>query len=303
MATCYFAHPVPADIFGPMATSTQLTSAGLRTIANTACTGSALDLGATVTGWKPRGGPDVLFLSRDALVGEGDEIHGGIPICAPWFGHGRDDVVVAHPHGLVRWVPWRLVEERESEASTTLVWELTGAETAHLPGSLDYPPDIRFRYEALFAETLTCTLTVGSPSTSFVLDEAFHCYFSVSGIHDVTISGLEGHRYRDYTDGATWHDSDGELRITGHTDRIYDGAPTVAIRDANRVLTLRTTGASSTVVWNPGPEGAQTLTGWAADEWKAMVCVEFGNVQHRAVTVPAGGAHILSMEVASEPLI
>ncbi len=285
-----------------MATSTQLTSAELRPVANTACTGSALDLGATVIGWKPGGGSDVLFLSRDALVGEGDEIHGGIPICAPWFGHGRDDVEVPRPHGLVRWVPWRLVEERASDASTTLVWELTGAQTAHLPGASGYPSDIWFRYVAQFAETLTCTLTVGSPSTPFVLDQIFHSYFSVSGVDDVTISGLEGYRYRDYTDGATWHDSEGELRITGHTDRIYDGTGVLSIRDATRVLTMRSTGASSTVVWNPGPEGAQSLTGWAADEWNTMVCVEVGNVQHHAVTVPAGGSHTLTMEVSSEPL-
>ncbi len=285
-----------------MATPSELSSAGLRPVANKACTGSALDLGATVTGWKPRGGPEVLFLSRDALVCEGDEIHGGVPICAPWFGRGRDDVEVPHPHGLVRWVPWRLAEERTSEAATTLVWELAGPEVAHLPGAENYPSDIWFRHEATFAETLTIALTIGSPSTSFVLDEALHTYFSVSGIHDVTIFGLGNTRYRDYTDSATWHHSDEELHIPGHTDRIYDGAGTVTIRDATRTLTLRASAASNTVVWNPGPAGAQTLTGWASDEWETMVCVETGNVQHNAVTVPAGGSHTLTLEISSDPL-
>lgn len=292
----------PFDILGTMATTQQLTSAGLRSVANTACTGSALDLGATVIGWTPRGGAEVLFLSRDARVGEGDEIHGGIPICAPWFGHGRDDVEVPRPHGLARWVPWRLVEERASQDATTLVWELAGPDTAHLPGAEDYPSDIWFRHEAEYADTLTLTLTVGSPSTAFVLDEALHAYFSVSGIKDVTIVGLEDTRYRDYTDGATWHGPESELHIPGHTDRIYDGAGTVSIRDASRALTLRSTGASNTVVWNPGPEGAQTLTGWAGDEWETMVCVEVGNIQHNAVTVPAGGSHTLTLEISSDLL-
>ncbi len=279
-----------------MATSTQLTSAGLRRVANAACTGSALDLGATVIGWRPQSEREVLFLSRDAHVATGDEIHGGVPLCAPWFGHGRDDAEVPHPHGLVRWVPWRLVEQRESEGSTSLVWELSGSEIAHLPGAANYPSDIQFRYEVRFAEVLTCTLRTGSPSTSFVLDQVFHSYFSVSRIEDVVISGLGG-RYRDYTEDAAWHDSSGELRITGHTDRIYDGADVIRIRDAERELMVRSDGASSTVVWNPGPEGAQSLIGWAAEEWETMVCVEVGNVQHNAVTVPAGGTHTLSMTI------
>ena len=240
-------------------------------------------------------------MSRDALVGEGDEIHGGVPICAPWFGKGLDDVDVPRPHGLVRWVPWRLTEERSTDGATTLIWELEGQETAHLPGADAYPSDIWFRYRATFAETLTLTLTIGSPTTTFVLDQALHAYFSVSAIHDVTIFGLEGARYRDYTAGATWHDSTRALNIDGHTDRIYDRADTLVIRDATRSLTLRSTGASNTIVWNPGPAGADTLTGWAANEWETMVCVEVGNVQRNAVTVTAGGSHSLTLEISSAP--
>lgn len=284
-----------------MATPGQLTSAGQRTVSNAACTGSALDLGATVIGWRPRGQSEVLFLSRDALVGEGDEIHGGVPICAPWFGRGRDDVEVPRAHGLVRWVPWRLVEERTTENATTLVWELDGAETAHLPGADAYPSDIWFTYTATFGETLTLTLTIGSPTTTFVLDQALHAYFSVSGIQDVTILGLEEARFRDCADDGSWHDSSGTLTIPGHTDRIYDGAGELVLRDATRSVTLRSTGASNTIVWNPGPAGAQTLTGWAPNEWETMVCVEVGNVQHNAVTVPAGGSHTLGLEISSGP--
>ncbi len=302
MATCYFAAVPRTATLISMATPEDLTSAGLRPVSNTSCTGAALDLGATVIGWKPRGGREVLFLSREALVGEGDEIHGGIPICAPWFGHGRDDVEVPRPHGLVRWVPWRLADEHTSDGATTLVWELTGRETAHLPGAHDYPFDIWFRHEVRFAETLTVTLTIGSPSKSFVLDEALHTYFSVSGLTDVVIDGLEDTAYRDYTQGATWHESHSELRVAGHTDRIYDGAGMIVIRDATRRIALRTTGAANTVVWNPGRAGAQTLTGWAGEEWEAMVCVEVGNVQHRAVAVPAGGSHTLSLEISLDSL-
>lgn len=285
-----------------MATPEDLTAAGLRTIANSAGRGAALDLGATVISWQPAGQPDVLFLSREARVGIGHEIHGGIPICAPWFGHGRDDVEVPRPHGLVRWVMWRLVSERVEDDATTLVWELDGDDIAHLPGAQDYPSDISFRHEARFGTTLMLSLTISSPTSSFVLDQAFHTYFAVSDIRDVVIDGLDGTRYRDYTDGASWHESSGSLRVPGHTDRIYDHAGDVTITDAERVLTLRTRGGANTVVWNPGPEGAQSLRGWAGDEWTGMVCVEVGNVQHNAVTVPVGGAHTLTLEIESRPV-
>ena len=280
-----------------MPTAEELAAAGLRTTVNSTCRGTALDLGATVTSWKPRGQRDVLFLSREALVGVDDEIHGGIPICAPWFGKGRDDVHVPRPHGLVRWVPGRLVEGTTTDDMTTLVWELSGADVAHLPGAGDYPSDIWFRHEVRFGERLHLSFTAGSPSTSFVLDEAFHCYFAVSEITDVVIDGLAGSRYRDYTDGATWHDAEDVLRVPGHTDRIYDAPGNVTITDDDRVITLRPTDAASTIVWNPGPRGAESLTGWAAEEWTQMVCVEVGNVQRSAVTVPAGGSHTLALDV------
>lgn len=285
-----------------MATRAELTAAGLRSITNATCAGSALDLGATVTGWTPNGQPDVLFLSRDALVSKGDEIHGGIPLCAPWFGRGRDDVDVPRPHGLVRWVPWRLVSEVADGDSTTLVWELDGSSISHLPGADNYPPDITFRHVVRYGSTLTLSLTAASPSTSFVLDEAFHTYFAVSDVKDVVIDGLAGRTYRDYTDDARRYESTDALRVPGHMDRIYEGAPTVTITDADRVLTLTTLGGANTVVWNPGPEGAHTLQGWAGDEWTSMVCVEVGNVQHNAVTVPAGGSHTLSLEISSHAL-
>ncbi len=285
----------------PMATPEELVSAGLRTVSNSACEAAALDLGATVTRWRPGGQPDVLFLSREALVGAGDEIHGGIPLCAPWFGSGRDGVEVPHTHGLVRWVPWRLVSETSTGDATTLVWELHGDAVDHLPGATAYPSDIWFRHEVTFGVTLELVLTIGSPSSDFVLDAAFHTYFAVSDVRDTVIDGLSGIRYRDYMDEGRWHDSDGGLRLAGHTDRIYNGVPEVRITDADRVLTLRGHGITNTIVWNPGPEGADSLTGWAGDEWTRMVAVEVGNVQGNAVTVPAGGTHTMSMQVTARP--
>lgn len=279
-----------------MATQAELVAAGLRTLKTQDGALSAVDLGATVLSWSPAGGDDVLFLSRDALVGVGDEIHGGIPLCAPWFGQGRDGATVAAPHGLVRWAPWRLVHQSPS----TLVWEVTSAELAHLPGAADYPGDLRYRAEVVMGQGLSLSLTVDSPSEEFVLDDALHCYFAVSDEAPVVIGGLEGEPYRDYDQGGAEQPGAAEpVRVDGPVNRVYQRAGQLTITDAHRTISLATNGAASTILWNPGPDAGRP--GLADDEWRRFVCVEVGNVQSGAVTVPAGGSHTLGLEVAVSP--
>ena len=61
------------------------------------------DVGAQAASWKPAalGGKEAFFMAADRPWGE--EVHGGVPICWPWFG-GRG----APPsHGIVRYVQWR----------------------------------------------------------------------------------------------------------------------------------------------------------------------------------------------------
>lgn len=261
-----------------MATPTDLAAAGPRTVTNAHCTASALDLGATVLSWRPHGGDEVLFLSPEAAVGEGLELHGGIPICAPWFGRGRAGVDVPRPHGLVRWVPWELVARTDDERGTHLDWVLDASAVAHLPGADAYPADLRFRHEVTFGADLDLRLTVTSPTTEFILDEAFHSYFAVDAAN-TRIHGLPG----------------GTLAPNHPLDEVVHTDADITIETPGRVLTIRASGAASAVVWNPGSE---VPSNFGAEEWRNMVCVEVGNVQTEAVTVPAGGSHTLGMTVS-----
>lgn len=281
-----------------MASPDDLARAGLRTVSDDLCHAEAMDLGATVLSWRPAGQEEVLFLSREAAVGPGLETHGGIPICAPWFSGGRPEVTVPRIHGLVRWVPWRLVEQGPVQGGTRLVWELGARDFADAPGADAYPPDLRFRHEVTFGAALDLRFTISSPSTDCVVDEAFHTYFRVPA-HETHIHGLEGVPFRDFAgDGSRWDFSDDAVVPDRHVDRVYRGAAEVTISTPSRDLLIRSAGADSVIVWNPGP---QVPDDFAPDEWVDMVCVEIGNVLTDAVTVPAGGSHTLAMSVSVRP--
>lgn len=278
-----------------MATPHDLAAAGLRAFSNPYCTGTAVDLGATVLSWRPTGGDEVLFLSRDAAVGVDEEVHGGIPICAPWFGRGRAGVDVPRPHGLVRWVPWQFVEQHTDATGTHVAWELDAADVADLPGAADYPSDLRYRHEVSLGAELELRFTVSSPTTSFVLDEAFHCYFSVPAA-DTRILGLDGATVRDHSvDPPRDASQSGAVVPDGPVDLVLRSSVPVTIATPRRDIVLTPSGASSVVVWNPGPE---VPADFAADEWPHMVCVEVGNVRDDAVTVPAGGSHTLGVRIS-----
>lgn len=274
-----------------MPTDDDLRAAGLRTLHTDAAEGAALDLGATVLSWRPHGNDEVLFVSRKALVAPGDEIHGGIPVCAPWFGKGRDGVAVPHIHGLVRWVPWRLTRAETDH----LAWELHQRDVAHLPGAEAYPDDLTYRLEARFGTTLEVHLTVASPTTTFVLDEGLHAYLRVEDVTACRVEGLAGAVFRDFAVDAEQDVAHHPVRFGHPVDRVYrhDGSATLV--EGTRRVTVSQEGGSNIVVWNPGP--GVDLLGFAEDEWRSMVCVEVGNVQQDAVVVEAGGQHTLTLRL------
>lgn len=253
-----------------------------RSIRNSNCSASAMDRGATITSWHPQDAHEALFVTRDANPDA--EFHGGIPICAPWFGTGREDVEVPHKHGLVRWVDWEFRGASELGGATRLTWELEQEAVAHLPGAERYPSDLHYRYEATFGARLDVALTIASPSEACVVDQALHSYFLVNNVRQARVQGLPG----------------GALEVPGHHDEIHfgaldDGGVEIVLPD--RVISVQASGARDVIVWNPGPEYAATLADFAGDDWSRMLCVEVGNVQHHAVDIPAGGSHTMAMTI------
>ena len=232
-------------------------------------------------------------MSRAAELTPGAMWHGGIPVCAPWFGRGQGDWDVPHGHGLVSRVPWATESVEQDDDGATVVLTLTSAEVAHLPGAGRYPDDLTYRLEiAAGAGALTVALEMASPTRETGVDLAFHPYLR-SDPTQATITGLEGAAFQDAAHGWEPGRTEGDFRFDGHTDLVFAEAPSLFLDDGRRTLRLSHQGATRTVVWNPGPENSQVAEG----EWREFVCVEFGNVRDGAVTIPAGGQHRLAMTI------
>ncbi|MDO4784739.1 MAG: D-hexose-6-phosphate mutarotase, partial [Propionibacteriaceae bacterium] len=244
------------------------------------------------------GQPDVLWVSAESAYRAGRSIRGGIPICAPWFGAGRGEEPVPQAHGFVRAVPWHLVAARQDGPVVELVFGLESADVAGQPGAERYPLDLGYRYTVRFGAQLEVALTVTSPSSPFVLDEALHTYFAVSDVRAICVRGLDGVSYLDKTAAGAHGTQSGDIRFDAETDRVYAGAPVTEIIDGSRRTRVTPSGSASTVVWNPWADRAREMAEFGDDEWISMVCVETANALEGAVSVPAGGSTTLGVTIS-----
>lgn len=264
---------------------------------------TAYDHGAQLATWERRGQP-VLYLSRRARFGAGSAIRGGVPICWPWFGPGRDG---AHSpsHGFARIAPWRLTDQATEGTTGRLVWELGPADVAGLPGRNLWPHDFLARCEVTVGDAARVALTVHNTGTeSCGYEVALHSYLVVGDIHRVVLTGLSGSTWFDKVAGGM-HRQDGAMRFAGETDRIYHSATPVEVHDPvlNRTLRITSEGAADTIVWNPGPEKGQDIPDMHSDDWQRLVCVESGNVADHAISLAPGATWTTAtaITVASTP--
>ncbi len=250
--------------------------------------------GAQVLSFVPRGGHDWLWVSERARWAAGAALRGGIPVCFPWFGpHATAPGFPAH--GFARTRVWRFSGAREESGAIAV--ELTLADDDAT--ALLFP----HRFEARLTVTVGAELSLAFEVTNtgpdeFSFEVALHTYFAISNVADVAIEGLTGHDYVDkVAGGVTRQDASAPLRIAGEVDRVYDGSGPVTLRDpaAGRALRIESTGARSTVVWNPAAGKTATLSDLAPDAWCRFVCVETGAIGARRITLPAGRRHRLAV--------
>src|SRR5271166_1011353 len=129
--------------------------------------------GAHITSWKPRGGEEVIFLSKHSRWEEGHAIRGGIPICFPWF-RGKADDAQAPAHGFVRTKGWQIESiTRTGEAVTVSMFTQSDEGTKKW-----WPADFRLKHRATFGKALRLELEVtNTGKTPLRFEEALHAYY------------------------------------------------------------------------------------------------------------------------------
>ena len=256
---------------------------GFVAIATPDCVAEIALQGAQVLHWRPQGQADVLWCAPLPPAGSGKAIRGGIPVCWPWFGPHATDATQPQ-HGLVRTANWTLVETAVTVAGARAVFELESWNCV-----------IRLALEA--GRTLSVALSTRNiGATPVIITEALHTYFRVGDVNSISIAGLDGHHYRDNTDGGREKCQYGDCRIAGETIALFDAAPDVCNIDDplfGRRIAIRRDGGQSTVIWNPGA-AAVKISDLPAGEQQHFVCIESGNVGAAAVTVMPGTTHQLA---------
>lgn len=258
----------------------------------------AYDHGAHVTAWSPDETP-VVFTSAEAVYAADKAIRGGIPVCFPWFGPGRDG---QHrpAHGPARLARWQLLRMIERDDVTTLQWRLSETELAGLPGAELAPARFEVVCEQRFGADLDIQLRVRNTGTGwFSFEAALHTYLHVGDIEQVTLDGLGGSEFVDKVTGATDTQRDG-VRFTGETDRVYASTADVVVDDPalGRRITVAKEGSATTVVWNPWADKARDMTDLGDDEWRRFVCVETANTGSDAVHLGVGESHLMRLRLS-----
>ena len=250
--------------------------------------------GGQVLSFQPHGEEKVLWLSPDAVYGEGKAIRGGIPICWPWFSKRAEG---GPNHGFARTNSWRLKEQSTLEGGETRLL-LSLPETTHAAwnGSASLATEI------VIGKELKVSLIMQNIGDTLVaISQALHTYFNVSNVEDITVEGLAGRRYLDEADNQKAYVQEGDVTLKGEVDRAYlNTSDTCTIIDPGlqRKIVIRKSGSNGTIVWNPGAELAQQMADVPDEGYRSMVCVETATLPALAVQLEPGQSHTMSMNIS-----
>jgi glucose-6-phosphate 1-epimerase len=266
--------------------------------------GSVYLHGAQVTSWVPAGQSPVIWMSGASAFDRGKAIRGGVPICFPWFGPGRDGQM-SPAHGFARLAEWPLVSAVDLDGVVTLTFGLTDSDVEDLPGASAWAHPFELTYVVTFGTELTLALTVrNTGADEFSYEEALHSYFAVPDIDQVRVEGLDGSRYLDKTArNETYSLQRGPLRLDGPTDSVFESADAATIVDAKAGRSIRVAkyGSSNTVVWNPWRKKAAAMSDFGDQEWAGMICVETANVLDFAISLRPRAAHTVAARYSLSP--
>lgn len=235
--------------------------------------------GGHLVSWQPAGAGERLFCSRRSALDGGKAIRGGMPIIFPQFAERGTGM----RHGFARVSQWRkLADGMENGAC----WVELGLENSDLsgPARAGWPHEFALRLRfAIHADALHVALRVqNNGHAGFSFAAALHSYFLIEDLAKITIQGLQGQQFSDL---ARVPEQDGVQEQTLLTcqdklDRNYRRIPgelLLADGDADtrhKRISLRQTGFTDAVVWNPGAADAAALSDMDDLEYRRFICIE-----------------------------
>ncbi|KUJ72418.1 hypothetical protein AVO41_00960 [Thiomicrospira sp. WB1] len=262
--------------------------------------------GASVLSFAPRLDtgelqPDLLWVSERAHYSGEKPVRGGIPICWPWFGVSAEPGLPAH--GFVRNMTWQLVSsDSDEQGRTRLTFRIHDTPQSRAL----WPWHFELSLEVLVGAELTLTLTSRNLDTKpFVITEAMHSYFSVSDANEVFVTGLGDSVCHDKLTDLPPYRAEDVLSIVPPLDRVYLNQPgQVQLHDPGkkRNIEIEKTGATATVVWNPGAELIGGFDDMDNQAWSKMLCVEAGNVLDQSIVVAPQASHAFRLHLRAKPL-
>ena len=236
----------------------------------------------------------ILWLSPMAEYKPGRAIRGGIPLCWPWFGpNTQNPDLPAHGFGRIR--DWEVCGSGQDEQfGCYLDFKLQLSE----PGLSTCLARMRIALNQALHLNLQ---TINTDSRVAPLSMAFHSYFTIGDIRQLSISGLEQTEYLDKVDQGKRKKQSDSLCFTGETDRVYvNSESTCIIRDPvlERNIRVEKQGSASTVVWNPWHDKAVAMADFPDSAYQHMVCIEAANTADNEIQLAPGDSQHMSCHIS-----
>lgn len=247
--------------------------------------------GAQITGFRPMGTMDILWMSPLSNFEKGKAIRGGIPVCFPWFGPHELDGTMPQ-HGFARLMNWEVINTGSTETGeSTLHLQLCSSEKTKEYWPYDFCAELIFTV----GTSLTVTLKVTNTSSDALeYTSALHSYFSVSSVDNISIEGLENTRYHNQLNGGDYIQETPLLKITeAETRHYYNTETSCVINDPvfSRNIRIDKTGSKNTTVWNPWVETCEEMDDMPDDAYLTFVCLETVNKFDDIIKLAPGESH------------
>lgn len=236
--------------------------------------------GGQVLEFIPHNKTPLLWLSPKASFTTGKAIRGGIPICAPWFGHHPQHTL---NHGFARislWEETNIVQRDNGE----LTVQLTLKDNEH---SKTYGyQHFTMRLDIHLGKTLTLDFMFENQhEKTQVCEWAFHSYLMTNDCHSAQVTGLENLVFNDKTNKNISKRSSSPVLFNQEVDCFYNKGSIQQQLITEHSINIAGNNCDSVIIWNPGAQLAEKMTDIKG--YQHFVCVERGAINNNSWHQPS----------------